>query len=262
VNRGREVCWSAPRELFKLTETVETLTERAIADSDMIDGLNLPESNGWPFDSASWTTTDPQARESQRSHLLEALDTDKNLIESFPPELPSTEKLEIVCEVLLRFLDSLSDGIITQPLWERLEEDVLARKQSIDPEEERAWVLDVLSSSPNHNISFVFLTSMLSKIAGELGTVPEWSSRSVTGSTKSSIDLRRSLSFKGRTAPVSEDPSIIKRHAMNRRYAEIFAPVIIRGPASTKEKERKATEERKREIIEIFVQGNREGALG
>lgn len=31
INRGQEVCWSAPRELFKLTETVELLIERAVA---------------------------------------------------------------------------------------------------------------------------------------------------------------------------------------------------------------------------------------
>ncbi|KAF4632348.1 hypothetical protein G7Y89_g5783 [Cudoniella acicularis] len=43
VNRGREVCWSAPREIFKLTEAVEILTERVLADANMLESAQLPK---------------------------------------------------------------------------------------------------------------------------------------------------------------------------------------------------------------------------
>jgi len=55
VNRGQEVRWSAPRELFKITETVEALTERVVADAGILSASQVPkEAAGWPFDANSW----------------------------------------------------------------------------------------------------------------------------------------------------------------------------------------------------------------
>lgn len=256
INRGQDVCWSAPRELFKLTETVEILTERAIADKDMIDSASFPmNSTGWPFDQSSWVMTDTKVRELRRSYVLEALDSDKNLIESFPPEVTAMERLEIVAEVLLLFLGGLHDGIITTTLWDKLEQDMTLRKQAMSTEEERTWVLDVLSTAPNHNISLVFLTSMLSKIAGELAPVP----RSTSASAKSSFDLaRRSLSIRAKKSPAVQDPAVTTRKALDRRWAEIFAGVVIRGSTPSRDKERRAADDRKRHILEVFIQGDME----
>ena len=266
VNRGREVCWSAPRELFKLTEAVELLTDRVIADSNMLDNAHLPrEAPGWPFSLHSWTLQDKSARDTRKQFVLEALDSDKTLNDSFPPELPSRDRLEIMAEVLLLFLGSLTDGIITESLWTSLEHDIMARgpNQLTDPEEIKTWVLDVLSAAPNHNISFVFLTSMLCRVASELAPVPKFSwKEQVAGSARSSIEtMRRSLSWKGKAPPLPSDPGVMRRQAVEKAYAEVFTGVIFRGPGSpVKEKERRVVEDRRRDILEAFLKGGRDVA--
>jgi hypothetical protein len=261
VNRGQEVCWSAPRELFKLTEAVEALTDRVIADAAMLENRQLPKDiAGWPFDRNSWLLNDSHERENQRNYVLEALDSDKNLNESFPPEIPAIEKLEIMAEVLVMFLGSITDGIITDSLWAKLNADIagrMAAKQTLETEEAKAWVLDVLSSSPNHNISFVFLASMLNRVASDLAPVSKNSwNESLKGNARSSIDsVRKSLIWKGKAPPLPDDIANAKRKAVDKAYAEVFSRVLFRGAMPGKERERKAIEERRREILEVFLQG-------
>jgi phosphatidylinositol-bisphosphatase len=266
VNRGQEVCWSAPRELFKLTEAVEALTERVIADSNMLENARLPkETTGWPFDEKSWLLKDGKERETRKGYVLEALDADKNLNDSFPLEICAMEKLEIMSEILLMFLSSLTDGIITSDLWAKVEQDIVSRGAKIltDTEEIKTWVLDVLSASPNHNISFVFLTSMLQRVVSELAPFPKlgWKDN-VMGSARSSMDtMRRSLSWKGKAPPLPEDPAVVRRQAAEKAYAEVFAHVMFRGPAPVKEKEKRVTDERRRDILEVFLRSREVGEL-
>jgi len=263
INRGQEVRWSAPRELFKLTEAVELLIERAVADRDMIENASFPmNSTGWPFEEGSWIVSDRSIREERRSRLLEALDNDENLIESFSPDTGAVEKLEIVAEVLVLFLGSIEDGIITAQLWGNLEQDMESRKQPLSSEEERTWILDVLTSSPNHNISFVFLTSMLSKVAAELAPLPRPGSTHGSRSARSSIDHQRSLSLKGRGSPIGKDPMISRRKAVARRWSEIFAAAIFKTAPIARERDRRVADDRKRQILEVFLQGDMENNPG
>ncbi|KAH8658720.1 phosphatase family protein-like protein [Tricladium varicosporioides] len=265
VNRGQEVCWSAPRELFKLTEAIEILTERVLADANMLDSSQVPkEAAGWPFDHSTWLLKDAKTREQQRGCILEALDNDKNLNESFAPETPAIERLEIVAEVLIMFLNSLTDGVVPGPLWNRLDQELAVRgpKPLADSEEIKTWVLDVLSSSPNHNISFVFLTSMLSRVAGELAPISKallWRDIKM-GSARSSFDtVRRSLSWKGKAPPSPEDPAVLRRQRVEKAYVDVFRDVVFRAPLGLKDKDRRAMEERQREVLEPFVRGARDG---
>jgi hypothetical protein len=258
INRSQEVRWSAPRELFKLTEAIELLTERCIADANMLENAQLPkESAGWPFDSKSWLLNDSGARETGKGYVLEALDEDKNLRESFPPEMPAIEKVEILAEVLVTWLGSLTDGIIPESLWKQLDNDITSRgtKQITDAEQTQNWVLDVLSSSPNHNISFVFLTSMLKRVAGELAPVPQsagW--RDSLG--RASLDsVRRSLSWRAKPPQFPNDKEILRRQAQEKAYAEVFSRVVFRSQVFSKEKERKVADERRRYILEAFLHG-------
>ncbi|KAH8815555.1 Endonuclease/exonuclease/phosphatase [Xylogone sp. PMI_703] len=283
LDQTRDVCWSAPRELFKLTEAVDSIIDRVLADASMIEGAQYPESAiGWPFDKTAWTEQDRKIRETQRCHILDALDSDKNLSEAFPVEIQALRRLEILAEVLLLFLLSLTDGVITAELWSKLEQDMIARgnKQVLDTEEIKNWVLDVLAASPNHNISFVFLTSMLSRVAGELAPQQSPSLPPKTPTTQSfaepqspqavnpparsrtSLSLnpaRLSLSFRGReqVVPGASDPTAARRLAVDHAYAEIFAPVIFRGSVPTKDRDRKVMEERRRDIVEAFVRGRK-----
>jgi phosphatidylinositol-bisphosphatase len=170
-----------------------------------------------------------------------------------------------MAEVLLLFLGSLTDGIITVSLWKCLEQEIVARaaKQLTDTEEIKAWVLDVLSAAPNHNISFVFLTSMLCRVAGELAPVPKfsWKDNAAGSARKSMESVRRSLSWKGKPPPLPSDPGVVRRQAVEKAYAEVFTGVIFRSPAGPmKEKERRAQEERRRDILEVFLKGGRDVA--
>ncbi|CAG8980419.1 hypothetical protein HYALB_00003984 [Hymenoscyphus albidus] len=263
VNRGQPVCWSAPRELFKLTEAVEVLTERVIADSNMIENAQIPmESTGWPFDDKSWLVKDDKARESARSYFLEALDSDKVLLDSFPLDITSIEKLEITAEVLMKFLSSLTDGIVPEFLWKKLEADISQTPNPLtDPEEVKSWVLDVLTSSPNHNISFVFLTSMLARVSSELAPVPKYNwSQGKARSARSSMDtVRRSLSWRSArpASPPPEDPAILRREKVEKSFVDIWHQVIFKGPEGLKDKERRVVDERRRGILAPFLKVSR-----
>jgi phosphatidylinositol-bisphosphatase len=266
INRGQPVKWSAPRELFKLTEAVEVLTDRVMADEAMLENAKLPkEIAGWPFDHNTWLLRNSHAREDQKGFVLGALDADKNLNESFPPETPAVERLEIMAQVLVMFLASITDGIITNSLWTKLDADISARtasKQILDAEDTKAWVLDVLSASPNHNISFVFLTSMLNRVASELAPVPKsgWK-ETIVGSARHSMDsVRRSLSRKGNAPSLPNDPAIARRKAVEKSYADVFSHVIFRGPVPGKDKERRMMDERQRELLEVFLKSGRDGS--
>jgi phosphatidylinositol-bisphosphatase len=266
INRGQEVRWSAPRELFKLTEAVEAITERVVADAGILSASQIPEeAAGWPFDLNSWLLKDSRTREHHKVCVLNALDTDKNLNESFPTELPTIERLEIMAEVLILWLKSLTDGIVPESLWSKIDADIVVRgaKQLTDAEETKAWVLDVLSASPNHNISFVFLTSMLSRVANEIAPLPKtgWKQSIKHKATGSFDSVRRSLSWKGKAPQFSQndDDAVVERRiSVERAYAETFGGIVFRGSVAMKEgsKEKRIVDERRRYIIESFLHGS------
>jgi phosphatidylinositol-bisphosphatase len=275
VNRGKEVRWSAPRELFKLTEAVEGLTERSIAEAGILENAQIPkELAGWPFDERLWLLKDPISREEKRGFVLEALDSDKSLIECFPPEIPAIQKLEILAEVLVTWLASLTDGIVPESLWTQLDNDISERgsKQLTSAEETKNWVLDTLSASPNHNIAFVFLTSMLNRVAAELCPITrtngngkenvEAKEGSEGSFGRKSLDsVRRGLSWKGKApqmlqVQMADAKEVQRRVVKEKAFAEVMAGVVFRPNfAGKKEKERRVSDERRRYILEAFLNG-------
>ncbi|KAI9837450.1 MAG: hypothetical protein M1819_007098 [Sarea resinae] len=243
------VKWSAPRELFRLTEAIEELVERSLAEWSMTsseeeDKAPWDTCSGWPFASECWTMVDDSSREALLFEIREALDTDRPLRPVFPAEMSSIQCVESLSETLLTFLQSLEDGIITESLWVILEEGLVERekaKKSRFSEEERAFILERLSSAPTHNVSFMFLTFMLARVANEIAPVPRSDLEDAPASPKSAHQS------------TSRSPSLAKRQAIDRAYAAIFADAMIRGPAAQREKEKRASEERKRHVIEVFL---------
>jgi phosphatidylinositol-bisphosphatase len=156
----------------------------------------------------------------------------------------------------------LTDGIVPAPLFARLEQDIAARgpKQLTDDDEIKTWVLDVLSSSPNHNISFVFLTSMLSRVASEFVPVPKssWRDSGSISKGRASMDsVRRSLSWKSKAPPMPNEKQTEKRRTKERAFVEVFKDAVIRGPGPERSaKERKIAEERKREVLEAVLRSS------
>ena len=174
---------SAPREIFRLTESVSELVERAVAEWSMTKGGSEEEMSPpwagdgtkWPFAPETWTLQEPAARASLAARARQALDTNESLTAVFPPELSALRSLEILAEVLLDFLRSLSDGIVTTAVWQGMEQELVVREkakaQARSWEETQAWVLEKLAYSPAHSVSFTFVTFMLARVANEVAPV-------------------------------------------------------------------------------------------
>ncbi|KAL1967695.1 hypothetical protein VTN77DRAFT_2952 [Rasamsonia byssochlamydoides] len=295
---------SAPRELFRLTEAISELAERAVAEWSMTKGesdgetapwASEPHGLGWPFSRETWTLRDAAERAPLLFTVREALDTGSSLNSIFPPEVSALHRLEILSETLVSFLRSLDDGIIRADVWRNMEHQLIAREKSKSPwrspEDIQAWVLDTLASSPVHSVSFTFLTFMLNQIINEIAPSsrpparPSPPGRSPTTPTtpRSSIDtfssgmsspIRRyrsrtgtvgSSSGSGSTSGSTEttsNPAEVRRQAVEATLASIFSDVMISTavPAPTKDKERRAWEERKRLIVQSFLQPSSSGS--
>ncbi|EFQ25901.1 endonuclease/Exonuclease/phosphatase [Colletotrichum graminicola] len=253
-----DVHCAAPKELFKLTEAVETMTARAIADSNMIEEHVIPaDKPGWPFDETAWLFKDQESRDSLLVALIEALDNDRPLVDALPVQVPSLYRLEVVAEVLVLFLVGLTDGIITSALWAKMELALphlstagAATRSPTEVEDDKTAVLDILAMAPNHNIAFVFLMATLSKVVAELAPI----SRSVAEALMTQRPTRRSLSFRRSTGgSAAAEAALARRRASERRVGEVLGRVVCRVGLPARDKERKAVEEKMRGALEIFM---------
>lgn len=311
----RPVHWSAPKELFKLTEAAEMLTERVLADEQMLEDAKVPADRpGWPFEEGADVVVGRVVDTVRIAAVIDALDNDSAIAEAFSVETPSIERLEVVSRALLLFLRGLTDGIITIPIWARIEQASLAtlshqpaptspRMPSPDPSEEddKATILDVLASAPNHNISFVFLTATLAKIIAELSPLSRTDldalrAAAVSASASSSPSIGSSTGpagvvdgfkwsltgFRSRGPALSAETlaAVDRRAARVRKVAQVFGRAVCRagpGLASAagdaahgnakgksgreREKEGKVIEERQRAVLELFLKRSREEGL-
>ncbi|KAM5462675.1 putative phosphoinositide 5-phosphatase [Microsporum audouinii] len=300
---------SGPRELFKLTEAIAEHTERSIAEWGMVSSDSSPDNSappwevdkksGWPFNPQTWSLNDVSERQNLLVGVREAIDTNTPFSEHFPANFSWKYRTELLAETLITFLKSLRDGIITEQLWVALDQqqkllrDKTRQHEPLSTEQMQSSILETLSSSPSHSVSFTFLTFMLNRIANEIApitpmpsptsaTIPgrEQTVPTVIGSENSSapasqptlLNRQPSLSFpfrlRGRNSTLSgssdanapnsvsqTNPSITRREALNDSYASIFATVMFSSsiPVPEKEKDRKLWEERKKGIIAPFL---------
>ncbi|KAK1992196.1 endonuclease/Exonuclease/phosphatase [Colletotrichum falcatum] len=254
-----DVHCAAPKELFKLTEAVETMTAHAIADANMIEEHAIPaDKPGWPFDETAWLFQDGESRDTLVVALIEALDNDRPLVEALPTDVPSVYRLEVVAEVLVLFLGGLTDGIITAALWAKMDLALpnlgtvgAATRSASEVEDDKTAVLDVLATAPNHNIAFVFLMATLSKVVSELAPI----SRTVADALMTQRPTRRSLTFRRPTlgGSAEAEAALVRRRARERRVGEVLSMAVCRVGLPTREKERRAVEEKMRGALEIFV---------
>ena len=241
------VKWSAPREVFRLTESIEELVERSLAEWGMREEQKpAPWSKvGWPFVEETWTF-EGKARETAKYGIREALDTGDSFV--WPPEMDTSQKVEVLAETLLSFLESLEDGIIDEGLWRELSvgmhEHEKTRKSSTY-EDQRTLILDILSASPAHSVSFTFLTFMLARVASEIAPLP---SLPPTPSTPKTPDR-----LLGRVRGLSQDPDLTRRQQIDRKFADVFASIMIRADLPAKGRDRKVMEEKRRQVIEVFL---------
>ncbi len=245
---GDAVKWSAPREIFRLTEAIEELVERSIAEWGMKGEQEDPPWNdpSWPF--AAWKRVElAQGREHLRTCVREGLDTDRPFVELFPPDTECRQRLEAIAETLLDFLESLEEGVITEAFWAELEKDMIEHeraKKALTAEEERTWILDVLSTLPTHSITFTFITFMLSRIANEIAPV-----KLTIYTPRSSVEVIE----QSKAQLAGQESAWKRRQQVNGAFAAIFADAMIRTLAVGKGKEPKASESRRRRVVEVFL---------
>lgn len=267
---GSEIQKSSPAELYKLTEAIETLSERAVADENMLENCQIPrESPGWPFATALRAASVIDSHGLHLNTIIRALEADRPILDTLNAEIPTLQRLEAVCEVLVLFLRSMPDGIISMSLWSEIDSALpdLGKHggPSVGIEQSKTIILDILASSPYNNISFVFLTAMLGKIANdvnplnraELAAIAQRSNGSGGGANiasrtiRGAIGVSRGLSFRRAQAPSTADPktgedgtaanatatasaetmddaAVERRLAWERKAAEIIGAVMCR----------------------------------
>lgn len=255
------VRFSAPRELFRLTEAVEELSTRVIAEWDMThpaiaEGTGAEMASapwsvhpGWPFEEECWAERTTSQFQDALGDACDALDSDRPLEASLPLELPKMQRLYVLASLLMLFLRSMPDGIVTEDLWGKIEiylseSDKAKMKRS--KEDERTPIQEVLAQAPSHNISFILITSMLERISQEIASTLKQEEPPLSPG-KSSVGALRRMAALGTlpAAPVEEENS----NAMARRFAD----VVIRAPVASGEKARVVRERRKHEVMKIFL---------
>ena len=241
------VKWSAPREIFRLTEAIEALIERAVAEWDMRceekEQAPWKLEAGWPF--VGWIEEE-KVKDALRAQAREAIDCDQSFQELLSPEADSMQKLQALAETLVHFLWTLEDGIVTEALWTELEKGTIEREKAtsvLSNEEERTWVLEVLSSAPAHSVSFNFVILMLTRVADELAPL--------RGMTDALPPREGESGSQEQSMGQSQEYS--QRQRVDKAYADILADAMIRIPASMNIKTRKATELRRNRIVEVFM---------
>lgn len=292
----------APKELFQLTEILETLTQRVLADAEILEDCTIPSDPGWPFDETTCTSTDADTRAAHVIAILGALDQDHPLQSAFAPETPSIARLEATARSLVLFLRGLTDGIIPAPLWERIERAAASMpsltsddNNLANDDDARTAILDILQSSPHHNICFVFLTTALARAVAELSPVSKADRellKAAASSSNTSVSPasggQPSSAIKGITsvfgfaagavaatrgrgntvsggaaggAPVGLVEArrrVEERRKRERRVAEVFAGVVCRGTLPEGGRARRDAEGLRRGVVGVFLRGRGE----
>lgn len=254
-----EVKWSVPREVFRLTEAIEDMTERALAEWDMTkaDGERAPfkDNAGWPFvQSHKNLNAQHHYREEELADLYDALDCDTPFAKAFDPETRTKDRVELLAEVLLTFLSSLTDGVITRSLWERLEEGLTTRERSrqvLSTDDEKMWALEILAAAPSHNATFLLLLSFLQNLTNQIVEA----SKPKPETPRASMDLPASPEVKVRRRTLSKVPEVAIRQLITRNYAVVFVDALFRckEEAKMKEKDKATRKERMIRVIELFL---------
>ena len=250
------VKFSVPREIFRLTEATEAITERYLADWTMTNDFNTndpatqpPWSRyaGWPFIEAGWMS-DEAERYDLKVALFEALDSDQPFNEHLPQELPALEKLELFADSLLMFLKNLLGGIISDELWIKIDRDFFSDKARAkqNVEEQREAILSLL---PNVNRgTFILIVSTLSRVLQETSQAVD----DMTPSARSNLSPPLTSGFPLPKRTLSKEPVIARRQLAEEAFATIFGRVLIRLPAAEIGKQQ--SDERRTELLRIFLQ--------
>ncbi|RMZ73292.1 inositol polyphosphate 5-phosphatase ocrl-1 [Pyrenophora seminiperda CCB06] len=250
-----EVKWSVPREIFRLTEAIEDLTERTLAEWDMTkdedERTPWQDNAGWPF-VTGWS--DQEESEDELADIYDALDCDSLFSDAFHPETRSKERVEMLAGVLVTFLSSLTDGVITPALFQKLQE-ALGQRERFKPlstfhdDDEKMAILEVLATAPNYNATFLLILSFLQNLANQIveASTPRPDSK------RASVEMPSSPQAKVRRRTLSKVPEVAIRQLIVRNYAVVFADCLLRWENGGREKDKAGRKERMVGILELFL---------
>lgn len=267
------VRFSAPRELFKLTEAVEELSIHVIAEWDMIhpretDATPAPwqEHHAWPFDAACWTERETSLFEEGLCAACDVLDSDQLLETGLPAELPRVQRLYVLACFLLLFIRSMPDGIVPTSLWAQIESHISDKEKSkrkLTSDEEKTAIQELLAQAPSHNISLILITTMLDRILQEVSTAVSETAVLTRASTdgtpisptRKAAGTLRKITHLG-TGGGSAVPAAPAREHKATALAKVFADASIRSLTTGSEKTKAVTERRKCQILEMFLRSD------
>jgi hypothetical protein len=264
------VRFSAPRELFRLTEVIEELGVRVVAEWDMTNSASLTSTDdspaprnapwedhpAWPFDEECWTEQSTSHWTDALSEACNALDDDKPIEQSLSEDLPRMQKLYVLSSFLLIFVRSIIDGVVTSDLWSEIEAylvEVDKAKKKPSNDDQRTAIQEILSRSPSHNISFVLVTSMLERMMQE---------RTGNSAAKDNAPLSPASRAGGtlkRMATLGRVPQAPPKEQGSPALAKAFGDALVRVDAVGGDKAKAALQKRKAALVEIFLR--RDGPL-
>ncbi|OQO03597.1 hypothetical protein B0A48_10262 [Cryoendolithus antarcticus] len=251
------VRFSAPRELFRLTEVVEELSGRVVAEWEMTsnEDSGKPPWVGhpsWPFEEACWTEKGTEQWNEALSDACDALDSDKPLEASMPGGLPKMQRLYVLAQLLLLFLEGIPEGVIPDEIWLEIEACLASTgraKPEPNAEEQRMAISELLSQSPSHSISFVLITSMLDRLVQEITK----SDTKEPEAEPAATSPRRLAGPFRRMTGTGKLPTLAPREQSAHALAKIFAPLVAPVPTSGGDKARSTHERRRVELMELFL---------
>lgn len=256
---------SAPRELFRLTEAIEELGVRVVAEWNMTNSgtptmdsadsspsvkiAPWDENAAWPFAEECWTERTTTHWTEAMSEACNALDEDKPLEPSLPEDLPRIQRLYVLSSLLILFLTSMPDGVLPIEIWPNVE-SFLQEKEKIkmkpSNEDQRTAIQEILSQSPSHSISLVLITTMLERMIVERAGMDRLQDEMPSNPKKAAGALKKIATF-GRV------PQAPQKEQAAPALAKVFADPLIRAQTVGGDKARSAQQRRKADMIEIFL---------
>ncbi|KAK6542363.1 hypothetical protein TWF694_006321 [Orbilia ellipsospora] len=253
--------WSAPRELFRMTEYL-LLTLRSIVMSEGGEGVRWTMLPGWPFVRDTWGLSDRDgaddegtdelsvdsvfARSALKRWIRDALDCDRDWRwdEVDKKGFSEEDKCEVMAECLFDWLVYLKDGVLPMSLYGEVVKGV-GGKAGADK------ILDMLPTAapPVHANVFVYLTGFIAEIISLLS--PKYDpavTNNFTSPPLSPVALVKRLSGSSRATTTE----LVKKKLMKE-----FADAIVRRPPAMdgwrSETLEKREEERRVAFLGAFV---------
>ncbi|KAF1933398.1 uncharacterized protein M421DRAFT_415738 [Didymella exigua CBS 183.55] len=201
------------------------------------------------YGTAAWQ----DEHEDELAVLYDALDTDAPFTPAFNPPTPAPERVELLATVLLTFLTSLEDGVITPELWKHIETSLAAQeryKQPLDRDDQKMSVLEIMAAQPPHNATFLLLLSFLQNLIAQLTIA----NAPAPDAPRKSVEMPSSPQAKVRRRTLSKVAGEAVRQLVVRNYCVVFADAMFKAEAKReKEKDRLVRKERMVRVLDLFL---------